>query len=312
MMRRFVFTLAASQFAAAHYGAHNEFEMLDPTTIMEAPQSLRDEANCVLDVLSPANLLINDGDWVTVSWSCAQLPANATWIGAYSPALPDWSAIRQTYPVRMTFNLPGPSGSVRFQMGNYRNPIQFHMLSGGNVYPAVCCPYWWANSSKIVSFAQPNQPVRPRLVVMGDHPTGQQTMRLLWSTNNSAAPTVQWGTDPASLQYNLSATTVNIPRSTLFNAPANETGYRDLGAVHHAEFDFSVLTPEQRRGIIHYRFGDASQGLWSALMNLTLPPAPGGVSTRNPVTSADQPLSLAIFGDYGRGSFDDTQTWIGE
>jgi acid phosphatase type 7 len=314
---------ACASPAAAHVGAHNEFESLRPETIQVAPQWLQDATNCSIAVPEPANRTISSGGVVTVTWNCTSLPPGA-WIGAYSPPPADLDALRNSYPVRMTQNLDTwagtPSGSVRMRFGNYRLPLQFFMMAGGNYYQAPCCPLYITNSSTLVAFADPNEPVRPRLMVVGDAPDQAKNLRVMWGSYNASART-------ASAQFSLQPNYVNttndgyfvgwasqvtrVTRDQLFNAPANGSGFTDLGNVHWVDVDLNdYLTAAERNRTLYFRVGDANRGAWLADVPFVIPPPPGAPTVFNPLTGGGQPMTLAIFGDYGRGSADDSETWV--
>lgn len=213
----------------------------------------------------------------------------------------------------MTWNLASASGSVRMQFGNYRQNMSFVMMAGGNYYRAPCCPlYITGLGGDVVSFAQPNEPVRPRLMMVDDsEANGVAGVKVLWSTLNSAKPTLQWGTEQGGALPNTApASTSRVRRESMLNEPANSTGWFDLGSIHSANISVAGLTPEQRNGPIYYRFGDPDLDLWSATLTMQLPPLPGAPRTRNFVSGAPQPLSLGIVCDYGRGSADDSTTWV--
>ena len=327
---------AAAAAAAAHLlvcgrahapgsgAAHNEFEAFDPSSI----RAVSNTNNCALSIEEPAAppRLIDDGGYVTVSWRCDALPAADAWIGAYSPppqGAPDSTefnaSITSTYPVRMSLALTAAAGSVRMQFTNFRAPLLFALLSGGNVFRAPCCPLYYVNATTFgspVAFRDPNQPVRPRLVMVGSTAAGRG-VRLLWGTNNSAQPTVEWGTAPGVAggvgTTAVGATTRVLRRDEMFNRPASTTGWHELGAIHSAELDLSSLlqpaaaVAPQR---VYYRFGDAGTDTWSPEYVFVPPPPPGANATRSLVTGAPQPLSIGIVCDFGRGSMDDSITWI--
>lgn len=313
---------ACASLAAAHVGAHNEFEMLRPETIQPAPQWMQDETNCTIAVPEPANRTISSGGVVTVTWSCASLPPGA-WIGAYSPPPADLNALRNSYPVRMTKNLDTwagtPSGSVRMRFGNYRRPLQFFLMSGGNVYPPPpCCPLYFANSSTLIEFADPNEPVRPRLMVVGDSPDQAHNLRVMWGTFNvsgseASADFAQELKNSTERGYFVGwpSNVTTVTRDQLFNAPANGSGFTDLGHIHSVDIDLSwYLDAAARNRTLYMRLGEPRRGVWLSDIPFVIPPPPGAAGAFNPLTGGGQPMTLAIFGDYGRGSADDSETWV--
>lgn len=60
------------------------------------------------------------------------------------------------------------------------------------------------------------------------------TFKLLWSSAVSTTPTLFWGTSSGSYQNTVTATTSRVTKSQMCGAPANSTGWRDLGLIHQA------------------------------------------------------------------------------
>lgn len=71
------------------------------------------------------------------------------------------------------------------------------------------------------------------------------TFKLLWSSAVSTTPTLFWGTSSGSYQNTVTATTSRVSKSQMCGAPANSTGWRDLGLIHQAlltgEIIFSAI-----------------------------------------------------------------------
>ena len=298
---------------------HNEWEGFSPAAVVDGRRSLQAATyGCSISILEPSpGGTISDGGYVTVGWSCTSVPvAPALWIGGYSPP-PDadesgnqTQGLRNAYPVRLSFGLREANGSVRMQFSNLREPLQFFLMQGGNVFPAVCCPAFISSSPTLVRFANPNEPVRVRLSLVGS--SASTALRLQWSCNASGAAAVQWGTSSGSWPYSSPAITTRLRRSQMLNAPANGSGWHDLGDVNAVSLDLSAqaaLGPAAQQAPIFYRV-TCDGSAWSAEQTLSPPPLPGARVTRNAYTGAEQPLSIAVFGDFGRGSADASETWV--
>ena len=142
---------------AAHIGQHNELEAFHPEDIVLPSETLLQQLNCTLSVAEPSgpqpSITVDaQGGYVTVQWTCDTL-LDRLWIGAYSPPPTSFDDLKNRFPMRLSFDLTSSSGSVRMRFGNYRAPLQFVMLQGGNYYLAPCCPVYITNCSTIVSFA---------------------------------------------------------------------------------------------------------------------------------------------------------------
>ncbi len=268
----------------------NEFQFINMAEIKDHRHHLRDDQTFSFPSISP--LVINNGDVVTVSFKATK-PTSGDWIGAYSPADID---ITTTVPVKYGWcdddknYLSTGLGSLTFNFTNLRADIGFYYFTNSTSKPVLV-----ATASDKVSFANNNQPLKPRVVPTGDY----DKFNLLWSSATSTKPTLRWGTVSGKYNHVAIASTSTIPRESLCGAPANGVGWRDFGLIHTATFEgMKALSNEK----VYYIFGDDATNDYSAEFVLNVPPAPG----QQP---KDRGTRVIIYDDLGRGSNDMTYTW---
>lgn len=244
-------------------------------------------------------LLIDNDDVVTVSFKTNH-PQPWDWIGAYSP--PDVD-IQNTSPIKFgncssntTMNyLKTGFGALNFNLTNMRAGVKFYYFTGG-FSNAVAVH----NSSQIVEFRNPNQPLRQRIVPTGD----PNIYTMLWSSNNSAQPTLKWGTIPGNYKYTVPAISYTFTKDDMCGGVAKTTGWRDPGMIHAANIT-GILSLNLDSSTINYIFGDAATNDYSNEVYFHVPPRAGHQPPGRPTT-------VAVFGDLGVGSTDssyDTQVW---
>lgn len=249
-------------------------------------------------ITSVSPTVITNDDIVSVAFN-STAPGDGDWIGAYSPADADLNSV---VPVKFGYckdaqgdYLTSGSGIMTFNMTNLRADFKFYYFSNGTSRAINV-----ASSDTIVTFANLNQPLRNRVV-----PTGNpNTLQLLWSSYNSSAPTLQWGTTSGSYPYTMAAETITIEKSQMCGAPANSAGWWDLGLVHKANIT-GILDLSLSSSVIYYRFGDSNTNDFSPEVVFLVPPAKG---TQPPT----RPTQVAVMADLGVGSTDtsyDTNTW---
>jgi hypothetical protein len=248
-------------------------------------------------------LLISNNDIVTVTFTSSS-PSSSDWIGAYSP--PDVNILEST-PVLYgcctgscsgspTNNyLTDNTASLNFNMTNLRAGIKFYYFTGGTDTPTMV-----ASSNQIVNFENINQPLKNRVVATGN----PNVYNLLWSSANATTPYMVWGTSSGHYQYNSSGTMSWINITSMCAAPANSTGFFDLGTINTASIvgieDYNLYNTD-----IFYRFGDRELNLTSQEFKFHVPPKAG---TQPPT----RPTTVALFADLGVGVTDSsigTEVW---
>lgn len=269
--------------------AFDEFDKSDATTFDDPDYTVK----------PVGTLLISNDMNVKVEYT-AKNPANGDWIGAYSPAGVD---VNTTVPVRWAYANTDPNystigtGELNFNFTNLRADISFWFFSNGTHYP-IARQSTAQQSKLLVDFDNYNEPLRPRMVATGDY----SVYHLLWSSNNSAAPIMQWGTENDVYPNTVAASTKFIEHDDVcsgFGSRAYGIGWREQGAIHTAVLEGTSALPAG--SVIYYQFGDPDQGGMSKEYAFTVPPQPGVVM--------DRPTTAILFCDLGRGSLDDTETW---
>lgn len=124
------------------------------------------------------------------------------------------------------------------------------------------------------------------------------SMMILWGSLNSTTPTLQWGTTPGGpYSQMLSASTNTLEKGWLCGPPATTIGWFDVGLIHSVTI--TGLTQYAKQAI-YYIYGDDATGNYASEHVLYLPPLPGDASL---------PTVMVTFGDLGRGTPDEAQTW---
>lgn len=268
----------------------NEFFELKPENIIAAEDST---SVYIIEDVSP--LVITNDDVVTVTFysNTPNIQPYGDWIGAYSPANID---ITKTVPVKYGWCDEDPNydttgrGTLSFNMTNLRSDIAFYYFTSGVYYPK-----YMNVSQSNVTFENINQPLRPRVVATGN----PDVFNLLWSSAYSTHPTLMWGRTQGTYTVTVEANTSTIERKEMLGAPANTTGWRDLGLIHTAPLHGMIECANEN---IYYIFGDAATDDWSEEHSFHCPPLAG-------TQPSTRPTRVILYDDMGRGSTDDTYTW---
>jgi hypothetical protein len=272
----------------------NEFELLE-YAVKGTPEVIPTNWTYAVTGISP--LVIDNDDMVIISFN-ANNPRSTDWIAAYSPANVDPTT---TVPVKYGWCNDDPnylangSGSLKFNMTNLRADVRFYYYTGAFTHQTYV-----NKSSNNLTFNNVNEQLRPRVVATGD----QNVFRLLWSSASSAQPVMKWSSNEAGVASAtaITADTDTIDRSSLCGAPANATGWRDMGLIHSANIT-GIESMNLANTDIWYTFGDAATNVWSnRTYKFHVPPTRG----TNP---PNRPTSIIFFDDLGRGSNDEAYTW---
>lgn len=154
-----------------HRGDHivNEFQLINHEAVYTKKTN---EHN----ITSVSPLLISNNGIVQLRYS-ANKPEEADWIGAYSPADVD---VSKTVPVKFALCKTDPNylttgiGKLNFNFTNLRDDVAFHFFTGSLVSPVLAGTY-----EKTLKFADKNEPLRPRVVPVGNR--DKDAFKLLWS-----------------------------------------------------------------------------------------------------------------------------------
>ena len=271
----------------------NEFQLVFPENIKSNVGAQNDYT-----IVSVSPLVINNNDEVIVTFQ-SQTPSKSDWIAAYAPAGID---ITSYVPVKYGFCDETPSyldesspdygkGSLIFNFTNLRTDISFVYFTNGTTYPIEK-----GRSSVNVTFANFNEQLRPRVT-----PTGfSDVFTVAWSSYNNTKPVLKWGTSNGNYNNVVSATTDTITIDEVCGAPANTTGWWDLGLIHTSNFTGITSLPKDSK--IYYIFGDEDMNMFSSEHTFYVPPSSGE-------QPSDRPTTIILYDDLGRGSTDDTYTW---
>ncbi len=199
-------------------GISNEMQMFRPESLSFPPVDAdTDTTDYQITAVSP--LIVADGDVVRVQFFVNH-PSSGDFVAAYAPA----SAVHQlnsTVPMKFGYcdEQPGYNftgiGNMAFNLTNVRADVAFVLFSNDTQFPVVR-----AISPDVVTFADLNAPLRPRVVPTGD----PDSLALVWSSYNSSAPVVKWGVKSSEYGSFVRASTSTIARSELCGAPATTIG----------------------------------------------------------------------------------------
>ncbi len=187
----------------------NELQLINPQNIQKIDVADVDSSIYSFEDVSP--LEINNDEVVVVSYysTTPNKQKYGDWIGAYSPSTVD---IKKTVPVKWGYCDEDPDyvttgyGSLNFNLTNLRADVIFYYFTSGTYYPVMV-----NTSSQIVSFANINEPLRPRMVPTGDY----DVFHLLWSSAFSTTPKLKWGTKSGTYNTIVDAETSTIQKSEM-------------------------------------------------------------------------------------------------
>lgn len=300
----------------------NEFQLLHPEFITVAPFSVPMHADSsvklfvdnlhknmkpsvefygtnktlIYEITKVTPTSIQNNEVVTVYYS-TNSPNRSDWIAAYAPAS-SISNLSATVPIKYGYCDESEdyykfgNGSLTFNLTNVRSDVIFVYFSAG-----IYTPILHNVSTQLVTFANINQPLRPRIVPTSS--TTPDNFLLLWSSYNSTSPIMRYGITPGIYTRSFVATTSTIEKSDLCGAPATTIGWFDLGLIHQANFSGMV---ELAGTTIYYIFGDEDTNNFSNEYTFFVPPLAGQKSNK-------RGTRLILYDDLGRGSTDMTYTW---
>jgi hypothetical protein len=262
--------------------AENELAVTIPSAF-----SLQLSPNYTLSA-TPSSL--SDGEMVSVIYNTST-PKFGDWVGLYTAG----ADIQKSSPIKFFFvddasYLTLGKGTRRLQLVSMRSAYFTLYYFTNNLSAGIA-----RGALNVSILGDPLAPQRPRLGV-----ENASHLRLTWGSGRSpasAAPSFSWGVVESTALASPPIASSHLDATAFCGAPANDSGYSDLGWVHSALLDLT-LAPSRPHSL-WYVFGDALAGP-SAPTIARVPSAPGVVS---------YPHTLVAFDDLGRGSLDDAATW---
>ncbi|XP_052198575.1 probable inactive purple acid phosphatase 1 [Diospyros lotus] len=242
-----------------------------------------------------------NSEWVSLEYRISG-PSIDDWVGVFSPGnfssstcAPENPRVTPpflcTAPIKYQYaNYSNPEykdtgkGSLRLQLINQRSDFSFALFSGGLLTPKLVAV------SNIVSFANPNAPVYPRLA----QGKTWNEMTVTWTSGygiDEAEPFIEWG--PKGGEQRLSpAGTLTFDRSSMCGAPARTVGWRDPGFIHT-----SFMKELWPNSVYTYKLGHRlfnGTYIWSQMYQFKASPYPGQNSVQR----------VVIYGDMGKAESD--------
>ncbi|KAF8399953.1 hypothetical protein HHK36_015825 [Tetracentron sinense] len=287
--------------SAAHRNGIGQ-QPLSKIAIHKATFALRDSVSIKASPLV-LGLKGEDTQWVTLELECPD-PSEDDWVGVFSPANFNSSTCSTeinnsreqapyicSAPIKYTYaNYSNPDyaktgkSSFNFQLINQRADFSFALFSGGLSNPKMVAV------SNVISFANPNAPVYPRLA----QGKSWNEMTVTWTSGYNiitAIPFVEWGLE-GEPPMRSPAGTLTFHRSSMCGSPARTFGWRDPGFIHT-----SFLKDLWPNSVYTYKLGHRlSNGsyIWSKIYSFKSSPYPGQDSLQR----------VIIFGDMGKAERD--------
>ncbi|XP_052198579.1 probable inactive purple acid phosphatase 1 [Diospyros lotus] len=242
-----------------------------------------------------------NSEWVSLEYQISG-PSIDDWVGVFSPGNFSSSACAPenprvtppflcTAPIKYQYaNYSNPEykdtgkGSLRLQLIKQRSDFSFALFSGGLLTPKLVAV------SNIVSFANPNAPVYPRLA----QGKTWNEMTVTWTSGygiDEAEPFIEWGPKGGE-QRRSPAGTLTFDHSSMCGAPARTVGWRDPGFIHT-----SFLKELWPNSVYTYKLGHRffnGTYIWSQMYQFKASPYPGQNSVQR----------VVIYGDMGKDEAD--------
>ena len=233
------------------------------------------------------------------------------WVGVYSPPGVD---VNETAPVKYSIvekysnaYIASGIGGLNFDLHKMRGDFDFVLFSSDDPASANAIYHKnfsdWANilgdsqpiaRSQVVSFTGKDEPIVPRL---GLTKSGERKVSITWTSGRKDKNAkVRWRyVGDASWQPTEFASMTEVKKDQFCGAPANGFGYRHSGYQHYAEIENKV---DNKRAFEYQLGDDVSEFEESRVYEGKFLPVIGASHT-----------TLALFGDMGVGTTDDSETW---
>lgn len=243
--------------------------------------------------------MISNEQTVEVSFTKSSVVDVNDWIGVFTPSTSDDEDYLEF--LYLSSFVGQKSGTVSFTLYNIRNDYQFRYFvnnarDGFNTQ---------IGSSNVVQMANVNEPLHAHLSLTEK----LNQMRIMWVTNTTEEPEVQWqeaskvkfGCSSGSVTsdwFKASATSDTYTNTMMCGSPANETqkfyGFIDPGQIHNG-----LMTDLKLNTLYCYRYGSSKTG-WSTVRSFRSSPS----NFYDDASTSKQSVSFVAFGDMGESPGD--------
>ena len=291
------------------YGSDNHSYTKDGVTIEADPTKISgDKKRVTVTVVVPREALLDNVSRTDYTKDTL----SRHWVGVYSP--PGVDLLNATAPVKYSIvekysnaYIASGIGGLNFDLHKMRGDFDFVLFSSDDPASANAIYHKnfsdWANilgdsqpiaRSQVVSFTGKDEPIVPRL---GLTKSGERKVSITWTSGRKDKNAkVRWRyVGDASWQPTEFASTTQVTKDQFCGAPANGFGYRHSGYQHYAEIENKV---DNKRAFEYQLGDDVSEFEESRVYEGKFLPVIGASHT-----------TLALFGDMGVGTTDDSETW---
>ncbi|KAK9830188.1 hypothetical protein WJX72_010191 [[Myrmecia] bisecta] len=187
------------------------------------------------------------GQWVEVSWKGVPSPGPLDIVALVVPADADLTStsITKYKWARESDVFSRGAGTLRFRLLNMRADMRFVFLRNGTDFPVL------AAKGEPIKVANPNEPTQGHLALTSN----PSEMVVQWTSKDSQAPLVRWGSSPGKYDHLKKATSLTYTRDEMCGPPASTVGWVEPGLLHRATM--TALKPAAR---YYYIYGDEDHG----------------------------------------------------
>jgi hypothetical protein len=225
---------------------------------------------------TPSTLSDSHGEYVTITWKGVRSATVRDWVGIYSLPYTTGDDYFDMFKPAMV----SESGNFTYFFVNMRtNYLIKYWRYDYNLVD------FYVDASATVSFEQdPNTPLQGHLSLTDD----DKEMRVMWVTDSSYVPNVQYGLAPGLYSSTATGSSITYTASMMCGAPANVTSeqtFRPPGYIHDVVLDNLAYNT-----IYYYRFGNEQYG-YSPEYSFRSRPAPSAALAKG--------TNFLVYGDMG-------------
>jgi len=170
------------------------------------------------------------------------------------------------------------SGHLDIRLLNVRQDLVIAMFTNGSKYPVL------QGTTPAISFSDYRLPMHGRIALASE----EGRMLVQWTSLAAAAPTLQWSYQRSGAPFSNSVAASSSSKygiEDLCGSPANREGFMDSGFHHVSAVTWPPNAEPGNR--IFYRFGSATEDLWSEERSFQIPPRVGPNTSTYMVVVAD-------------------------